>query len=550
MERKDYLQNARASGGVLTLTPNIFPSKRLNINSQLQVVSVQIQLKSLITVCFIYLPPNEIIRQTDLDDLIKQLPVPFIILGDFNGHNTLWGSVDTNARGRQVEKLLDGHSLCLLNNSSFTHFHPATKTFHTLDLAICSSSLAPYWDFSVSDDLFNSDHFPIILTYSRNDFNFPKRPIRFIFDKADWHLFNSHCEFTQDMVRQPDVAVDSVTKCLLKAADMAIPKSSGNLPRLYKPWWNDNCKAAKKAQRRAWDKFRRYPTTANHIAFKHAKSFFRKIRRQSKNSSFQKYVGSIQGHLSSKRMWEKVRKILGTNKFYHGISFLQTNGQLVSHTKGIANTLGSAFANVSSGDSYSQTFINYKKQQEKRIIDFNTLTSLAYNVDFSLHELRRAIRCSHPTTPGPDGIHHDMLKNLSKKSLGLLLILFNRIWNEHVFPMAWNRAIVIPILKPGKNPEDPSSYRPIALTSCLCKTLERMINARLIHVLEEKKLLTEFQSGFRYGRSTMDNILNLETAIRDAFITKKHLVSIFFDVEKAYDRAWRHGILNDLHNMG
>ncbi|GBM16126.1 putative RNA-directed DNA polymerase from transposon BS, partial [Araneus ventricosus] len=368
MERKDYLQNARASGGVVTLTPNIFPSKRLNINSQLQ------------------------------------LPVPFIVLGDFNGHNTLWGSVDTNARGRQVEKLLD--------------------------------------------------------------------------------------------------------------------------------------------------KFRRYPTTANHIAFKRAKSFFRKIRRQSKNGSFQKYVGSIQGHLSSKRMWEKVRKILGTNKFYHGISFLQNNGQLVSHTKGIANTLGSAFANVSSGDSYSQTFIHYKKQQEKRRIDFNTLTSLAYNVDFSLHELRRAIRSSHPTTPGPDGIHYDMLKNLSTKSFCLLLILFNRIWNEHVFPMACNRAIVIPILKPGKNPEDSSSYRPIALTSCLCKTLERMINARLIHVLEEKKLLTEFQSGFRYGRSTMDNILNLETAIRDAFITKKHVVSIFFDIEKAYDRAWRHGILNDLHNMG
>ncbi|GBN75599.1 putative RNA-directed DNA polymerase from transposon BS, partial [Araneus ventricosus] len=246
-------------------------------------------------------------------------------------------------------------------------------------------------------------------------------------------------------------------------------------------------------------------------------------------------------------MWEKVGKILGTNKSYQGISFLQTNGQLVSHTKGIANTLGSAFANVSSEESYSQTFINYKKQREKRRIDFNTVTSPAYNVDFNLHELRRAIRSSHPTTPGSDGIHHDMLKNLSKKSLVLLLILFNRIWNEHVFPMAWNRAIVIPILKPGKNPEDPSSYRPIALTSCLCKTLERMINARLIHVLEEKTLLTEFQSGFRYGRSTMDNILILETAVRDAFITK--------NIQYRFSSIWkRHmiviGILNDLHNMG
>ncbi|GBN72307.1 hypothetical protein AVEN_120313-1 [Araneus ventricosus] len=136
------------------------------------------------------------------------------------------------------------------------------------------------------------------------------------------------------MMRQHDVnkAVDFVIKCLLKAADIAIPKSSGNILRLYKPWWNDNCNAAKKAERRAWDKSRRYPTTTNRIAFKRAKSFFRKIRRQSKNGSFQKYVSSIQGHLSSKRMWEKVGKILGTNKSYQGISFLQTNGQFVSHT--------------------------------------------------------------------------------------------------------------------------------------------------------------------------------------------------------------------------
>ncbi|GFT90291.1 probable RNA-directed DNA polymerase from transposon X-element [Trichonephila clavipes] len=94
-------------------------------------------------------------------------------------------------------------------------------------------------------------------------------------------------------------------------------------------------------------------------------------------------------------------------------------------------------------------------------------------------------------------------------------------------------AIVIPILKPGKDPKNPLSYRQIALTSCLCKTLEPMVNARLVYQLEKHKCIPLFQSGFRKGRSTLDNIITLENKIRNAFVRRNHLVSIFFDIEKA-----------------
>ncbi|GBN26992.1 RNA-directed DNA polymerase from mobile element jockey [Araneus ventricosus] len=139
-----------------------------------------------------------------------------------------------------------------------------------------------------------------------------------------------------------------------------------------------------------------------------------------------------------------------------------------------------------------------------------------------------------------------MLKNLSENSLCLILALFNRIWNGKAFPTAWRKAIVVPIPKVGKDPQNSSNYRPIALTSCLCKLMERMVNKRLVYILEKKNVLSKFQSGFRYGHSTEDNVFQLETAIRDAFVTKKHLISIFFDMDKAYDRTWRHGILKDL----
>ena len=60
-----------------------------------------------------------------------------------------------------------------------------------------------------------------------------------------------------------------------------------------------------------------------------------------------------------------------------------------------------------------------------------------------------------------------------------LLNIFNYIWTTGKFPEDWTLATIIPIPKPGKDPAEPNNYRPIALTSCLCKTLERMINKRL-----------------------------------------------------------------------
>ncbi|GBN84963.1 putative RNA-directed DNA polymerase from transposon BS [Araneus ventricosus] len=75
-----------------------------------------------------------------------------------------------------------------------------------------------------------------------------------------------------------------------------------------------------------------------------------------------------------------------------------------------------------------------------------------------------------------------------------------------------------------------------------------MVNARLVYQLEKTRCIPTFQSGFRKGRSTLDNIINLETQIRNAFVRRNHLVSIFFDIEKAYDHTWRHGILRSLHD--
>ncbi|GFU40373.1 putative RNA-directed DNA polymerase from transposon X-element [Trichonephila clavipes] len=97
-----------------------------------------------------------------------------------------------------------------------------------------------------------------------------------------------------------------------------------------------------------------------------------------------------------------------------------------------------------------------------------------------------------------------MLRHLNPDSLTNILFLFNRVWKEHYYPSSWGESIVILILKPGKVARDPLSYRPISLTSCFCKTFERMVNTRLVYVLEKEKLISSLQSGFRKGRSTLE----------------------------------------------
>lgn len=77
-----------------------------------------------------------------------------------------------------------------------------------------------------------------------------------------------------------------------------------------------------------------------------------------------------------------------------------------------------------------------------------------------------------------------------------------------------------------------------------------MIKERLKYYLETKELIKDYQSGFRKGRSTIDPAICLESEIRKAQINKDNIVSVFFDVEKAYDMLWKQGLMIKIFQMG
>lgn len=122
------------------------------------------------------------------------------------------------------------------------------------------------------------------------------------------------------------------------------------------------------------------------------------------------------------------------------------------------------------------------------------------------------------------------------------------IWDSAELPSSWTKALIIPILKPNKDPLVLESYRPISLTSVLCKILERVINNRLRWILESENLLNNAQCAFRPARSTTDQLLYLQHSINEAFSKKHRLLAVFFDCSRAFDLTWRYKILEKLHD--
>ena len=126
----------RAAGGASILVRQGIIHSHIQLDTSLQATAVRITLSKTIVLCSIYIPPLSAISLHDMDDLVRQLPTPYMLLGDFNSHNPLWGGNTLDGKGQRVEQFMDNHSLCFLNDGSYTYLHPGYGTYTAIDLTI------------------------------------------------------------------------------------------------------------------------------------------------------------------------------------------------------------------------------------------------------------------------------------------------------------------------------------------------------------------------------------------------------------------------------
>nr|KAG5698628.1 hypothetical protein BaRGS_003142 [Batillaria attramentaria] len=201
--------------------------------------------------------------------------------------------------------------------------------------------------------------------------------------------------------------------------------------------------------------------------------------------------------------------------------------------------------------------INIPKEREKEVLEEQKCyKELEQQEDimtepFTENELEEGLKqLQKEKSPGPDCITNEHLQHLGLAARKVLLKIFNVSWTNASVPQTWRDATMIPIHKKGKDKTKADSYRPISLTSCVGKLMERLINSRLTWYLEKKEIISDRQAGFRHHRSTEDQVTYVAQKLEDALQDKKHTLAVWIDLEKAYDKVWKDGLKLKLRQHG
>jgi hypothetical protein len=150
---------------------------------------------------------------------------------------------------------------------------------------------------------------------------------------------------------------------------------------------------------------------------------------------------------------------------------------------------------------------------------------------------------------GPDGLNPRILKELCNELANPLTYLFNKTMKAGKIPTAWKEAEVRPIFKKGDK-SSAGNYRPVSLTSIVCKVFEGFVRDALCEHLTTNKLLSDDQFGFTGGRSCVTQLL---VTLNDWFGLLEDGLSVdavYLDLKKAFDTVPHHRLVTKLKGYG
>ena len=469
-----------------------------------------------------------------------------LIAGDFNHPLITWDPSPILPENIAPENPATKFATCIAD--TFLHQHITEPTRYrgnqtpTNDDLIFSNEQELVQQLQLLSPLGGSDHIGISMNFLFDYRTDTHKQVSFNWNKADFEGMRETLDkdwesLLQDKSTQEAFSILSTN--IQEAVDKHVPKREIDPgEKRFKPLWMNSAALRRvKKKYHAWlrylntksgQDYQRYITERNSSAQESRKSrreFEQMLAKECKlnNKGFWRYVNS------SRKVRTKI-------------------GDLKNEAGGFA-TEDTDKAEVLS-EQYYKTFTvedtdNLPSTTEKRLH-----TERLHHITLTQKEVKeKLLSLRIDKSPGPDGIHPRLLKEMAEVLCGPVTTIFNRSLSDAELPQDWKDAVIAPIFKKGSK-SDPANYRPVSLTSILCKLLERCIAERITQHIKDNDLTCQEQHGFQTGRSTTTNLLEALNIWTEALSHNIPVDVIFLDYAKAFDTVPHRRLLNKVKALG
>jgi hypothetical protein len=542
-------------------------------------------------VAVVYVQPNNAHQLTSLLNSLQQVmdkypSRPVIIVGDFNSHDQLWGDRRSSPSAPVIRNFLSSSNTFTLNQ----HFIPGRPTRVSndpnvppavIDLIITNKpSMIGGLVIADKYDL-HSDHLPLQLDIVRR----PNDPvidgpanhltghrIQWRTRTADWSSFKQHvsarihselltaampppCAMhsSQDIV---DERCRQLVRVLTDIAHTVVGVQSPAVNR--KHMWSCplvDVSAAYRGLRTAITRHKRsrpHMRAAAHLLLQAARAVYRSACKTAREWAWSEMISAVESSPHVLNWIGYKRALPGTSKV-NLTCITNEAGTLPLNTNESLFNFATAMFKAAEPPHRSSCHDEITARVASAVRRYsNNPSEDSLNWSCTADDVERI--CTHIAVGrayGSDNIHPAFLKYGGKALYSALSVLFNYSYRYAVIPLQWTQSLVVPLYKDGDR-ASADSYRPISLTSCIMRTMEHLVQERLITLVGDK--LHPYQYGFRPHHSTYNAIHHmledLHAVSRGHKRPRPATPVVFLDLRKAFDRVWHDGLLDMLRRRG
>lgn len=464
--------------------------------------------------------------------------VPFLMFGDFNLPRINWTNLSAPHNDCPERVFLDHYLSSNLQQviTQPTRFCSSDQP-SLLDLILENTP-----GFITATDLLppiaKSDHIVIVATSQiliNSATSIPKQNGRRCLWQADFNQINGvfdsvHWTASNDV----EDLWSNLEQAISHSVNMYVPLRTTSRSQ-DKPWMNSFIRANIKKKRSLWDSYRKSHLSIDYSRYRAQANQLSTIIKDTRSKYQERIINS-----DSKNFYKYIKKHISSQ-----VKPCCIRDPITSEISSDPHFLADVFAN-----QFSSVFVKEPTDDLPIISDVFRTEQTLDTVNFSEDEVSLHLKSLPATSsPGLDGIHPLLLKNCTDTLTAPITKLMNTSMESGRLPSSWKEAVVIPIYKKGDR-LSPANYRPISLTSHVCKIMEKIIVRKMTPFLLDNNVIPTQQHGFLPGRSTVSNLLlNLNawtTEIDNGFPVDV----VYLDFEKAFDRVPLRRLLHKLEHYG